>query len=120
MKTTPSEKMTQAFPVTVPVWKSGTCWGLVAFGVIMLVWEIDVWCSGTVFIRFKVVFDWLKIVLDWFVGHPAISFPCLYLLGHFYWPNRKELVSARRYKEETRVEGPERDADTCIRGSTEG
>lgn len=112
-----SENLTQAMPVLTPVWKSGTCWGLLLFGAVMFLWEIDSWCSGTLFTRFKIVFDWLKIALDWFVGHPIISFPCLYLLGHYYWPNRRRLVSARKHRRDTHVELPESGVDTRIRDS---
>ncbi len=111
-----SEKLTQAMPVQVPIWRSGTCWGLVVFGVVMLLWELDSWCGGTIFTRFKVVFDWLKIALDWFVHHPLISWPCIYLLGHYYWPNRKRLISARQYREESH----ESALDTRIRDRDDG
>lgn len=115
----PSEKMTQALTVKVPWWKNGTCWTLFGLAFLVFLWEVDTWCSGTIFVRFKVVFDWLKIALDWFVGHPLVSFPVVYMLGHYYWPNRDRLVSARRHREETRIECPERDADTCIRDSAQ-
>jgi hypothetical protein len=116
LELTPAEGLTQAIPVKIPLWKNGTCWGLFVAALVILVWELDSWCGGTVLVRFKVIFDWLKITLDWFVGHPVVSFPVMYLFGHYYWPNRSRLVSARKHREETRIDSLDTPARTSILG----
>ena len=80
---------TQALRVPIPMWKRGKLWALVAFALLLVLWEFDARYAGA-------VFSWFGSLFDWIMAHPILPCGISLLVGHYCWPESSQLVSARR------------------------
>ena len=68
-------------------------WGLVAFGLMLVLREADRQCGG-------VIFTWIGSALSWTMEHPIFPGAIGVLLGHYCWPQTVRIMPGRKTKDE--------------------
>lgn len=84
---------TQELRLHLPLWKRVRFWGLIGFGIFLLLWEIDKQYAG-------VVFSCLNRILEWTMDHAVFPGAVGVLLGHYCWPQTVRLMPGLKRRDE--------------------